>query len=801
MGNDNLTGQMLGQYELRELLGVGGMGSVYRGFQTTLKREVAVKVLPSTLAQQTGYMERFTREAETAAALEHPHIVPIVDYGTQRGVSYVVMRLLTGGTLAERINHAQFENRGMPSLGETAKLLRELASALDYAHNRGVIHRDIKTSNVMFDNQGNAYLVDFGIAKLMHATNKLTGTGVAVGTPTYMAPEQWAGEEVFPATDQYSLGVLAYIAVTGREPFEASTPFQLLNKHLHEMPTPLTVLRGDLPPSLDLVLARALAKDPKARFPTCTAFAQAFESAIEGNKGGETNFFVFKVPPKQQATFAPQPVMATPPSSGTPPPQYTPTGAMYPTSAPKRNNGLIIGMSLIILLLIGAVIALLVSNNRGDDAPATETQGTSVPPVVILASDEPIITPPDYTQTALAVFMTQTAIAIQNIPTETPIAPTDVPVRVTNTPLPSYTPVPPTNTAVRMTNTPLPTYTPIPPTNTAVPMTNTPLPSYTPAFTSPQAQISGFGAWVRAYPDEDSALLGAIDETVDIVGVSSDGEWGQIAYQDELGWIELNNTITLIGDISTLPVIEVVIPTATVIADQPQITISGFGTWVRAKPDGDSTLLGSIINETVDILGISSDGNWVQIAYHDELGWIELGNMAVTIIGDISTLPVIDVVIPTTTPVTGILTVNQLGAYIRALPDTSSRRLGTIIGNEITVLGISEDRLWYAVDYEGVTAWIAKDINSNLNIDDRQLLVIPIQLTITIDGLGVWVRALPQSDARRLGSLISVTVDVLGISEDGGWYAVMYQDEVGWIGKSDSAVLNGDDDQLTVITP
>ncbi|PJF27632.1 MAG: hypothetical protein CUN52_14230 [Phototrophicales bacterium] len=139
MMSDNLTGQMLGQYELRELLGIGGMGSVYRGFQTALKREVAVKVLPATLAQQPGYIERFTREAETAAALEHPHIVPIVDYGTQRGISYVVMRLLTGGTLADRINHSQVEGRGLPSLGETAKLLRELASAVDYAHNRGVI--------------------------------------------------------------------------------------------------------------------------------------------------------------------------------------------------------------------------------------------------------------------------------------------------------------------------------------------------------------------------------------------------------------------------------------------------------------------------------------------------------------------------------------------------------------------------------------------------------------------------------------------------------------------------------------
>jgi len=353
MAGDNLTGQTLGQYQLRELLGMGGMGSVYRGFQTTLKREVAVKVLPSTLAQQPGYIERFTREAETSAALEHPHIVPIVDYGTQRGVSYVVMRLLTGGTLAERLQHTQNEGRGLPALGEIARLLRELASALDYAHNRGVIHRDIKTTNVMFDNQGNAYLVDFGIAKLMSATNKLTGTGMAVGTPTYMAPEQWNGNDVFPATDQYALAILVYIAVTGREPFEASTPYQLLNKHLHEMPTPLTILRTDLPPALDLVLSRALAKDHRARFPTCTAFAQAFESAIEGQKGNETNFFMFKVPPKQQAYFTPTPYNASP--------------------MQKRNNGLIWGAIGIILLVMAMVIVVLLSNGGNQDSAITPT--------------------------------------------------------------------------------------------------------------------------------------------------------------------------------------------------------------------------------------------------------------------------------------------------------------------------------------------------------------------------------------------------------------------------------------------
>ncbi len=627
MASDNLTGQMLGQYELRELLGVGGMGSVYRGFQTTLKREVAIKVLPSTLAQQTGYMERFTREAETAAALEHPHIVPIVDYGTQRGISYVVMRLLTGGTLADRISHTQAEGRGLPSLGETAKLLRELASALDYAHNRGVIHRDIKTSNVMFDNQGNAYLVDFGIAKLMHATNKLTGTGVAVGTPTYMAPEQWSGEEVFPATDQYSLAVLAYITVTGREPFEASTPFQLLNKHLHEMPTPLTVIRGDLPPALDLVLSRALAKDPKARFQSCTAFAQAFESAIEGNKGTETNFFVFKVPPKKQASFAPPPV-------GTPP-SYVPTGNMYPTPmpAPKRNTGLLLGMGVIILALVGVIIALIASGGGGDtDDEPTMPSNTAVPAVVILSSDEPIITPPNMTATS-EIIMTMTEIAEQVIVAQSAvpeIIPTDVPA--TRTALPSFTPIIPTNTPLPSftpiipTNTPLPSFTPVPPTNTPVPPTDIP-----PASTVTLA-VNGLGVWVKESPESDGRRLGSlISITVEVLGISADGDWYAVPYQDGIGWVQKNSNATLNGDERELEVIG---------APAITLTINGLGVWVRESPESDGRRLGALISITVEVLGISADGGWYAVPYQDGIGWVQKNSNA-TLNGDESQLLVI----------------------------------------------------------------------------------------------------------------------------------------------------------------
>ncbi len=291
----DLTGRQLGQYALRGLLGVGGMGAVYLGYQASLSREVAVKVLSATLADQANYIARFNREAKTAASLEHPHIVPVLDHGTQQGISYVVMRLLRGGTLAERLKQRAKSGQPLPSLGETAQLLLQLASALDYAHSQGVIHRDIKPSNVMFDNHGNPYIVDFGIAKLVNVASGLTATGMTVGTPSYMSPEQWRNEYLAAATDQYALGVMAYSLVTGRVPFEADTPFGLMHKHIHETPTPPQMLQSNIPDAVTLVLQRVLAKAPGDRFQNVTMFAQAFQRAVSGQEGDATAFSTFHV--------------------------------------------------------------------------------------------------------------------------------------------------------------------------------------------------------------------------------------------------------------------------------------------------------------------------------------------------------------------------------------------------------------------------------------------------------------------------------------------------------------------------
>ena len=384
--NTNLAGQSLGQYQLRELLGMGGMGAVYRAYQSSLNREVAVKILPAGLAEQPGYIDRFTREAKTSATLEHPHIVPIVDYGTQRDMSFIVMRLLTGGTLAQRLSYRIGERNSLPSLGESADLLKQLASALDYAHQQGVIHRDIKPNNVMFDNQGNAYVVDFGIAKLTEATAGLTGAGMVLGTPTYMSPEQWRSEQVTPSVDQYALAVLAYALVTGRVPFEASTPYALMNKHLHEEPTPPQTLRTDIPEAVALVLARALSKKPADRFPTVTAFAQAFDSAIHGQEGQPSDFFTFKLP-KTQITVrlgTEEPVISTKSGKGE-------KGDKKNDSSGVRSNPLIWIVALLVIGLIALLAVVALSTNKPPTGEGTDTA---------------------YSQTMVALAQTQTAIAV-----------------------------------------------------------------------------------------------------------------------------------------------------------------------------------------------------------------------------------------------------------------------------------------------------------------------------------------------------------------------------------------------------
>ena len=247
------------------------MASVYEALDPALDRHVALKVLPAEFLHDPAFADRFRQEARVAAKLEHPHIVPIHAYGIEGGRPWMAMRLVTGGSLAERVRALL---RCRPA--RRPAVLRDVAAALDYAHARGVVHRDVKPANVLLDEAGRAYLADFGIARMLEGSSVATATGLIQGTPSYMAPEQAMGAKVDRLADVYALGVVAFECLTGRVPYTGTTPVAILMKHVQEpVPEPT---EAEVAPALTAVLRRCLAKTPAERWPTAGAFSAALES-------------------------------------------------------------------------------------------------------------------------------------------------------------------------------------------------------------------------------------------------------------------------------------------------------------------------------------------------------------------------------------------------------------------------------------------------------------------------------------------------------------------------------------------
>ena len=260
---DALRQAALGEYEILAELGRGGMATVYLAHDVALDRKVAIKVLaPALLQMGEGMVERFKREARTAAALSHPHIIPIYAVKESERVLYFVMKYVQGRPLDSVLRDV-----GALPIPMVQAIIAQVGDALGYAHRHGVIHRDIKSANIMLDEEGWAVVTDFGIAKVVQAEG-LTVTGVTVGTPTYMSPEQCETREVTGASDQYSLGIVAYEMLTGRLPFQAESTMAVMYAHFNERPRPVTERRPDCPANLAAAVMRMLAKDPAGRWPS-----------------------------------------------------------------------------------------------------------------------------------------------------------------------------------------------------------------------------------------------------------------------------------------------------------------------------------------------------------------------------------------------------------------------------------------------------------------------------------------------------------------------------------------------------
>ncbi len=268
------TGRELGGYQIIEWIGSGNMAEVYKAMQPSVNRAVAIKIMSAALTEDAEFVQRFQQEAKVIARLEHPNILPVIDYGEEERTLYLVMRYLKGGTL-----HDLIQAGPMPPQ-VVLRYLTEIGQAIDYAHSVDIVHRDIKPRNVLLDLDGNPFIADFGLAKITSAA-ALTHSGQIMGTPRYISPERALARKVDGRSDLYSLGVILYEMLTGHVPYDADSTVDLVMQHI-EAPIPsVTAANPQLPPAFDDILKRALAKDPADRYPTAGELSQAIAHALE----------------------------------------------------------------------------------------------------------------------------------------------------------------------------------------------------------------------------------------------------------------------------------------------------------------------------------------------------------------------------------------------------------------------------------------------------------------------------------------------------------------------------------------
>jgi len=383
-------GKRLGSYTIVEQVGQGGMATVFKAYQPSMDRYVAVKILPSHFTEDETFVARFTQEARTLARLEHPHILPVHDYGEQEGSTYLVMRYIDAGTLKDLI-----AGRGPLELNEAARIMGQLGRALGYAHSQGIIHRDIKPTNVLIDEPGNAFLTDFGIAKLVAGTAQFTATGTIVGTPAYMSPEQCMGQTLDHRSDIYSLGIVLYEMLTGGVPFDAETPLAVLMQHVNA-PLPLPrQIKLDLPEVVERVILKALAKAPDDRFQTAEEMVETLERAV----AGLPTEVALPPPPVGGPTAVVAQPTAEQAEQFEPPPSYEPIDRtrVAPPARKRVPSGLSIrtkpwlpivgGVAVLAVALVAAL--LILPNLGGGEVEATPVSPEATEPPSAVAAVQP----------------------------------------------------------------------------------------------------------------------------------------------------------------------------------------------------------------------------------------------------------------------------------------------------------------------------------------------------------------------------------------------------------------------------
>ncbi|MCB0033488.1 MAG: protein kinase [Anaerolineales bacterium] len=424
------TPQTIGRYEIKQLLGRGGMASVYLAHDPHFERDVAIKILPREFLHDPQFLTRFRREAKTIASLDHPAIVPVYDYGEDDGQPFLVMRYMAGGSLSEHLHLRPI------SLAEAITITRRVASALDEAHQKGLVHRDLKPGNVLFDQRSDAFLSDFGIVKITEATASFTGTGV-IGTPAYMSPEQVHGDqEMDGRSDIYTLGIMLYQMLTGELPYKADTPAKQMMAHILDPIPDIKQKRPDLPPGFNQVLSKAMAKKPDERFNTASLMVDELETITNPGLSTPAAFSISTGSPPAAGTASPSAaddptqtiVYDTDQPTRVSVPAAEPEEAAAAAQPPPRPRWLWAAGALGLIALI-ALAVWLIRGSQGGTATATLTPTTNI--LVAMATEEPTET---VTAEPLATSTVEEIAAV--------VQPTDTVPPPTNTIAPTPTTAP-----------------------------------------------------------------------------------------------------------------------------------------------------------------------------------------------------------------------------------------------------------------------------------------------------------------------------------------------------------------------